>query len=154
MEAIFRFCPTQWPYRMAVGIQPGAFVRIARIEYIGENRIAYVYSIRGKHQCIHRVLLDDLKTPESTKPVNCAGCLACKAKCPIDKNVRRKLLRQFIPDEVVATRITPQVRGYLKAIGRLGGLRVTREKLWQLENARKRLAEARKKREDKSALFS
>ena len=153
MDSVFRFCPANWPYRMATGIQPGAFVKITRVEYFGDTKIAYVYSLRGRHQIIHRVLLDDLKTPESVTPLNNSGCMACKAKCPIDKRLRRKLHTYNLPEEVVDSRVTPAIRCYLKAIGRLGGLKVSRGKLCQLEAARKRLAELRKTRFNKASII-
>ena len=153
METVFRFCPTKWPYHWAVGIKAGAFVKIARVEFEGDNKIAYIYSLRGKNQHIHKVRLDELSSPESTKPMNTSGCFSCKAKCPIDKKAREKLLLHSIPKEVLKSQITPAVRSYLGAIGRLGGLKVSRTKIWALKNAREKLAQIRIDRRNKALLF-
>ena len=134
-------------------MKAGAFVKVARVELEGDSKIAYVYSIRGRHQHIHKVRMEELSRPDSTSPMNTSGCLSCKAKCPMDLRAKEKMLLYSMPKEVVRSIITPAVRGYLSAIGRMGGLKVSRTKLWALSNARQKLAQLRIERSNKALLF-
>ena len=150
-RTLFRWCPTTWPPKFGCHLAAGALVRIRHIELEGANQFAFVESERSDAFSLHKVHLNELHKPETTKPLINPGCAACKQSCPLRARSLHRFHAKLLPPSVKRGVLTPAVSAYMAELGRRGGSKVTAAKLAGLEKARAARAEHVKRRHEARA---